>query len=222
MARAVIFDVDGTLVDSVDIHAQAWQDAFREFGRVVDFAKIRSQIGKGGDQLMPVFLDPEEIEAFGERLEKRRAEILKQRYLPKIKGFPGVRELVQRLLADKVQVVLASSAKKDELQVYKKIAGVDDLISQETTSDDADKSKPDPDIFQAAMDKLDGVKREEVWVVGDSPYDAEAAGKAGLRTIGVLCGGFPEKVLRDAGCEQIFRDPEDLLRRYQESPLAPG
>lgn len=221
MARAVIFDVDGTLVDSVGVHAQAWQDAFLEFDRSFALDKIRSQIGKGGDQLLPVFLSKGEIEAFGKRLEKRRAEILKQHYLPKIRGFPGVRELVKRLLEDKIQVVLASSAKKDELQVYKKIAGVDDLISQETTSDDAKKSKPHPDIFQAAIEKLDSLPLRDIWVVGDSPYDAEAAGKAGLQTIGVLCGGFPEQVLRDAGCREIFRDPEDLLSRYEASPLSP-
>ena len=220
MACGVIFDVDGTLVDSVDIHAQAWQDAFAEFGHDVEFTKVRQQIGKGGDQLMPVFLTSHEIDAFGKRLESRRAEILKQRYLDKIKGFPRVRELVQRLQSDRVQVVLASSAKKDELQTYKKIAGIDDLISQETTSDDAEKSKPHPDIFHAAVQKLKGVARDDILVVGDSPYDMQAAGKAGLKSVGVLCGGFSEQELREAGSMEIYRDPADMLARYDQAPLA--
>ena len=221
MPRAVIFDVDGTLVDSVGLHAEAWRDAFREFGHDVEPEAIRKQIGKGGDQLMPVFIDEDELKTIRERLEARRAEILKQRYLARIVGFPRVRELMQRLLGDGARIALASSAKKDELQVYKKLARIDDLIDTETTSDDAERTKPHPDIFQAAMARLDSVAREDMVVVGDTPYDAEAAGKAGLRAVGVLCGGFSEEDLRAAGCIAIYRDPADLLARYEQSPLAP-
>ncbi len=220
MTDAVIFDVDGTLVDSVDQHARAWQDAFREFGHEIEFATIRSQIGKGGDQLLPVFLDAHEIEARGEALEQRRGEILKQHYLPTIKAFPGVRTLFERLIADGVKPVLASSAKADELQAYKRIAGIDDLIEEETTSDDAERSKPYPDIFQAALSRLGSIDRTQVVVVGDTPYDAEAAAKTGLRTVGVRCGGFPEGDLRAAGCVAIFDGPSDLLAQFDRSPLA--
>jgi len=106
--RAVIFDVDGTLIDSVDSHAHAWEDAFREFGHNFPFEKIRSQIGKGGDQLMPVFLSDEEIDAFGHALEARRGAILRERYFPRIAGFPCVRELLERLRQNGVEIVLAS------------------------------------------------------------------------------------------------------------------
>ena len=220
MVKAIIFDVDGTLVDSVDLHARAWVDAFGEFGHDVAFADVRQQIGKGGDQLLPVFLSEAEIEAKGEALNHRRSEILKERYLSQIRSFPKVRELFLRIRQDGTAIVLASSAKGDELETYKKVCDIEDLITAQTSSDDAEKSKPHPDIFEAAMDRLDGVDADEVLVIGDTPYDAEAAAKAGLRTVGVLCGGFPEQQLRDAGCIAIYDDPEHLLREYENSPLA--
>ena len=218
--KAVLFDVDGTLIDSVDLHAQAWVDAFAEFGHVFRFADVRRQIGKGGDQLMPVFLSKAEIDRVGERLEERRGVLFKERYLHRIKPFPAVRELFQRVIADGKGIALASSAKDDELEQYKKIANIVDLIDVETSSDDADKSKPHPDIFQAALAKLDIAQPDQAIVIGDTPYDAEAAAKAGLRTVGVLCGGWSEGELTRAGCVAVFRDPADLVARYEDSPLA--
>jgi len=220
MPKAVIFDVDGTLVDSVDQHAQAWQDAFRDFGHDVGFLAIRGQIGKGGDQLMPVFLGPKELEAKGEKLDEHRSQLFKKNYLGLVTAFPGVRELFERLLADGWQVALASSAKQDELDTYKRIAHIEDLVQTATTSDDADKSKPHPDIFQAALRRLSGCQTSDVIVVGDAPYDAQAAGKAGLKTIGLLCGGFSQEDLEAAGCIAIYQDPANLLASYDSSPLA--
>ena len=147
MKRAVIFDVDGTLVDSVALHAKAWQDAFRHFGKDVAFDEVRSQIGKGGDQLMPVFLSKDEIESKGKEIEKYRGDLFKREYLSQVKGFPKVPELFKRLKADGQQVALASSAKGDELTTYKRIAGIEDLVETETSSDDADQSKPEPGYF---------------------------------------------------------------------------
>lgn len=220
MPQAVIFDVDGTLVDSVDIHARSWQDAFAEFGHDVPFPKIRGQIGKGGDQLIPVFLTEEERAAQGEALEKRRGEILRERYLKQIRPFPQVRPLFQRLLEAGKRVALASSAKQDELTHYKKLAHIDDLVDTETSSDDAEKSKPYPDIFQAALARLPGIAPGQAIVVGDTPYDAEAAARAGLRTIGLLCGGWTAAELRGAGCIATYADPAALLAAYERSPLA--
>jgi len=218
--KAVVFDVDGTLIDSVDVHAQAWVDAFAEFGHEVRFRDVRRQIGKGGDQLMPVFLSKAEIDRFGKKLEERRGVLLTERYLYRIKPFPAVRELFQHVIADGKAIALASSAKEDELAHYKKIANIVDLIDVETSSDDAEKSKPHPDIFCAALARLDITQPEQVLVIGDTPYDAEAAAKAGLRTVGLLCGGWSENELNRAGCVTVFRDPADLLARYAESPLA--
>jgi HAD superfamily hydrolase (TIGR01549 family) len=219
VTKAVIFDMDGTLIDSVDQHARAWQDAFRDFGHEFEFKAIRDQIGKGGDQLLPVFLTREEIDETGTDLEKHRAAILKERYLSQIQAFPKVTELFKRIRADRIKIVLASSAKADELQTYKKIAGIDGLVDAETSSDDAEKSKPHPDIFHAAMAKISGVQNSQVVVIGDTPYDAEAAGRAGLSTIGFLCGGFAEAGLREAGCFAIYDGPADLLARYDQSVL---
>ena len=220
MIKAVIFDVDGTLVDSVDLHARAWQEAFAHFGRQFDFERVRSQIGKGGDQLMPVFLSEEELEEFGEELEEYRGELYKREYLPRVKAFPAVRELFQRVQAEGLQTALASSAKGEELKTYKKLARIEDLVEEETSADDAEKSKPHPDIFEAALERLDDTRSSEALVVGDTPYDAEAAGKAGLQTVGLLSGGFPEEDLRAAGCVRIYRDAADLLANYDTSPLA--
>ena len=220
MPKAIIFDVDGTLVDSVDQHAQSWQDAFRDFGHSIDFQAIRGQIGKGGDQLMPVFLSKDELAKQGQALEKHRGEIFKANYLPTVTAFPAVRELFERLGSDNKTIALASSAKEDELETYKKIAQITDLVQANTSSDDAEKSKPHPDIFQAALQQLPGIDPADVIVVGDTPYDAEAAKKTGLRTIGVLSGGFPEQDLRQAGCVAVYQDPADLLRNYETSPLA--
>jgi HAD superfamily hydrolase (TIGR01509 family) len=219
MVKAVIFDVDGTLVDSVDLHAQAWQDAFRDFGHKIELKAIRNQIGKGGDQLLRVFLTRTEIDKDGPDLEKHRGDILKERYLSQIKAFPKVPQLFERIRADGIKILLGSSAKSEELQTYKKIAGIEGLIDGETSSEDAEKSKPHPDVFQAAMAKLGGIHTSEVVVVGDSPYDAEAAGKIGLRTIGFRSGGFAEAKLRDAGCIAIYDGPADLLARYDGSVL---
>jgi HAD superfamily hydrolase (TIGR01549 family) len=219
MIKAVIFDIDGTLVDSVDLHAQAWKEAFKHYGKDIPFEQVRHQIGKGGDQLMPVFFSREELDEFGEEMEEYRSELFRRDFLPRVRAFPKVRELFERIKADDKLIALASSAKKEELDVYKRIAHIEDLVEEETSADDAEKSKPHPDIFQAALEQLDDPSFDEVVVVGDTPYDAEAAGKLKLRTIGVLSGGFPERELRAAGCIAIYDDPADLLARYDETVL---
>ena len=219
MVNAAIFDIDGTLVDSVDLHAQAWKEAFKNFGKDIPYQQIRHQIGKGGDQLMPVFFTRDELEEFGDRMEKFRGELFKREFMSRVRPFPHVRELFQRLKSDGKKIALASSAKADELEFYKKLIQIEDLVEDEASADDADKSKPHPDIFRAALDKL-GLEASEVIAIGDTPYDAEAAGKLRIRTVGVLCGGFPEEELRSAGCVAIYEDPTDLLARYDSSPLA--
>ncbi|HEU4507461.1 MAG TPA: HAD family hydrolase [Pyrinomonadaceae bacterium] len=219
MIKTVIFDVDGTLVDTVDTHAKAWQRALKEYGKEVQFSAVREQIGKGADQLMPVFLSREEVDRLGDEIEKRRGEIFKQDYLPKTKAFPQVRELVERIQRDGKRVVLASSANRDEVEHFKKVTNIGDLLEGETSADDAEKSKPEPDIFLAAMTEGGNPAPSEAIVVGDTPYDAIAAAKANIKTIGLLCGGFPEQSLKDAGCVAIYKDPADLLARYEESPI---
>jgi HAD superfamily hydrolase (TIGR01549 family) len=222
MIKAVVFDVDGTIVDSVDLHAEAWQEAFKKFGKEVDLEAVRRQIGKGADQLLPVFFSPVELAQFGNELEEYRSNLYKKEYLPHVKAFPKVRELFERIRQDGKRIALASSAKGDELNTYKKLARIEDLTEAETSSEDAEKSKPHPDIFEAALGELGDVARNRVVVVGDTPYDAQAAAKADLYTIGLLCGGWNENDLRGAGCIAIYRDPAELLARYGESPIERG
>jgi len=222
MIKAVLLDVDGTLIDSVDYHARAWQEVFARLGYDVPFERVRHQIGKGGDQLMPVFLPKDLVERSGEQIERERLELFRTKYLPQVRAFPGTRELFQRIRSDGRRIVLASSAKGEELEAYKKIARIGDLIEEETSSDDSERSKPHPDIFEAALAKLGDVPHDETIAVGDTPYDAEAAGRAGVRTISMLCGGFPASELRQAGCIALYSDPADLLAHYEESPIATG
>jgi HAD superfamily hydrolase (TIGR01509 family) len=216
----VLFDVDGTLVDSVDLHAQAWQEALARFGKHVRLPDVRSQIGKGGDQLLPVFLSAFELARFGEELDRYRGELWRRAYMPRVRPLPGARELVLRAKADGKRVALASSGKSDEVEANRKLLGLDGaVLDGATTSDDAERSKPYPDIFEAAL-AATGVPAPGAIAVGDSPWDALSARRAGLRTVGLLSGGFPEEDLRSAGCVAVYRDPADLLARYAGSPLA--
>lgn len=217
MIEAVIFDIDGTLIDSNDFHARAWVKAFAKYGKEIKFYEARRQVGKGGDQYLPEFLTGKEIREFGKKAEESRGEIFKRNYLSKIKPFPKVRELFERIRADGKHIVLASSAKADELEKFKKIARIEDLIEEETSADDAEKSKPYPDIFQAAMEKLGKTNKKNVVVVGDTAYDAEAAGKIALKTIGVLSGGWTTSELKSAGCREVYADVAALLANYEKS-----
>ncbi|WP_210529446.1 HAD family hydrolase [Rubellimicrobium arenae] len=220
--EAVIFDVDGTLVDTVDLHAEAWVEILRRFGVDATFDEIRRQIGKGGDQLLPGLVPPDLLAQKQQEMEDARAELFTRDYLDRAKPFPGVRGLFERIRSEGQRIALASSGKADEVAHYKEVLGIADLLDVETTADDGDRSKPFPDIFDAAFRKLGLPDRRLAMVVGDTPYDAEAARGADLASLGVLCGGFPERALRAAGCVAVYRDPAHLLEAYADSPLARG
>jgi HAD superfamily hydrolase (TIGR01509 family) len=215
MIEAAIFDIDGTLIDSVDAHAKAWVAGFRDHGVPVDFAEVRRQIGKGADKLLPVFLDPAALAKFGQAIEARQGEVFTSQYLAQIRPFAGVRTLFERLRGDGVKCVLASSGKRKEVSRYQEIANITDLVDAVATSEDAAQSKPSPDIVEAALHRLAPTPPGRCVFVGDTPYDAEAATRADVVTIGVLSGGFAEASLRSAGCKNVFRDVEDLLAHYQ-------
>lgn len=215
MAAAFLFDVDGTLIDSVDLHAKAWQETLAHFGFDIPYERVRGQIGKGGDQLLPVFVPENQLERLEEKIQKYRSDLFKREYLSQVRPFPRVRDLFLRIKRDGFLIALASSANADELGSYKTLANVGDLVDAETAGSDVDCSKPCPDVFEVAIDRVN-VEPDNALVIGDTPYDAIAARRAGLRTVGVLCGGFPETDLREAGCIRIYRDPADLLERYDE------
>ncbi len=213
----MILDVDGTLVDSNGAHARAWEQAFAEHGITVAYEDVRRAIGMGGDKLMPLVSGIQHESDDGRRISSRRAEIFAQVWLPQLRSFPCTRELLQRFRRDGLTLAVASSAKQDELTRLLETAGVSDLISQPTSSDDAAKSKPDPDIVQAAI-KRTGCAPGHAVMLGDTPYDIEAARRAGLFVVAVECGGWSRAELGDA--DEIYRDPEDLLGRYDKSVFA--
>ena len=214
---AFIFDIDGTLVDSNELHVDSWDRAFRRFGKHFSREQLRAQIGKGSDQYLPEFLTPEEIKRFGKELDEYRSELFKKEYLPRVRPFPKVRELFERIHKDKKDIVLASSGKKPDTEYYVDLLKIGDFITGCVSGDDADRSKPAPDIFAASLEKLSEISSAEAVTVGDTRFDIEAAKKTGLRTIAFLCGGTAESVLREAGSIAIYRDPADFLEHYQQS-----
>jgi len=218
MIKALLCDIDGTLVQSNWLHAEAWRDAFDAMEIRVEVEEVRRQIGKGGDELVPVFVPWWMRRHVEEPLERYRKFVFQTEYLPQVKPIPRVRELLLRLKEAGIRLALASSASKEDLRTYKKIVNMEDLIEEESSADDADRSKPHPDIFEATLKRL-GLKASEVLALGDTPYDAEAAGKAGIWTIGVMTGGWSREDLLAAGCIEVYEDVGELLDKFEESLL---
>jgi HAD superfamily hydrolase (TIGR01509 family) len=213
---AVLLDVDGTLVDSNDAHAGAWVKAFGEHGIDVEFAQVRRLIGMGGDKLMPRVSDLTEDSPTGKRIAERRGEIFLTEYLPTLRPFRDAQRLVEELKNRGFTAVAASSAKKDELRPLLELAGARWLLDGATSSDDAEESKPDPDIIEAAMKRAKTSPAHAI-MIGDTPYDIEAAGRAGIRTIAFRSGGWSDADL--AGAIAIYDGPSDLLQQFDQSPL---
>ena len=211
-----IFDIDGTLVDSNELHVQSWDRAFRHFGKTFPTEALHDQIGKGSDQYLPEFLTAEEIERFGKELDEYRSKIFREEFLPKVKPFPKVRELFERLRDDQKRILLASSGKQKDTDHYIDLLKIDKLIEGCVSGDEVGRSKPAPDIFAACIDKFQ-LARNQTLVVGDTRWDVEAAGRTGLRTIAVTCGGSDGGILRAAGAIAVYQDPADLLANYDQA-----
>src|SRR5215204_695544 len=187
--RTVLLDIDGTLIDSNDGHARAWVDSLRAHGYVVPFEQVRPLIGMGGDKVLPELtgLDPESGEA--KRMSVTRSELFLERELPTLQPTRGARELLGHMLAEGLELVVATSAKTDEVRALLERAGVSDLIQLASPADDAERSKPDPDIVQAAL-RLSGRQAAHSAMIGDTPYDIEAAARARVPAIALRCGGW--------------------------------
>jgi HAD superfamily hydrolase (TIGR01509 family) len=219
MPELLLSDIDGTLVDSNALHAEAWRRAFEHFGIHIGLDEAWRQIGKGGDNLIPVFVAPRDLARLEEPLKQLRKEIFHRDYMPRVVSFPKARELLLRVKESGKKIALATSADEEDLAIYGRIVGMNDLIEKASSSADAKHSKPDPDIFAAALSKV-GMRPEQAIGLGDTPYDAEAAGKLRIPVIGLTSGGWKEDDLRDAGCVEVYRSPADLLLRFSESLLA--
>lgn len=215
--RGVILDVDGTLVDSNDQHAKAWYETLHAHHINTSYEKIRSLIGMGGDNFLPTAAGIEKDSALGKQIAEERSRLFKRDYLPTLKPFPNVTDLLTRMKSDDLHLAVGSSSEQDELKELLKIAGAAPYLEAQVSSGDVEQSKPDPDIVHTALNKL-GLKPNEVVLIGDTPYDIEAALKAGVHTIAFQCGGWSAKDLKDAIA--IYDSPADLLAHYQESPLS--
>jgi len=217
--EAVLLDIDGTLLDSNDAHAQAWSDALREAGHEIGSETVRPLIGMGSDKLLPKLTGIDAGSEEGKRLIERSKAIFAKEYLPLVKPFPNARELLERMRADGVTLVVATSAADDELRGLLAALGAEWLVDEKTSSSDADRSKPDPDIIRVAVDKA-GVGPAECVMLGDTPYDVEAATRSRVRIVAVRCGGHGDEELR--GAVEIYDDPAALLSRYDESVIGRG
>jgi HAD superfamily hydrolase (TIGR01509 family) len=216
--RAVILDVDGTLIDTNDAHAHAWVDVCNEFGYPVGFGRVRELIGMGGDRVLPALTGLAEESPIGQEMKERRGKAFRERYLPSCAPFPCARELLERMTEDGLRLVVATSASPDDMAALLKAAGVDDLIEAKTSSADADRSKPAPDIVEAALQNA-GCAPAQAVMLGDTPYDVKAANRAGVRCVALRSGGWDDDALRDAAA--IYQDTADLLAHYDQSPFKP-
>ncbi|MEA3041448.1 MAG: hypothetical protein QOC65_937 [Sphingomonadales bacterium] len=212
MIEAVLFDVDGTLVDSNDLHAAAWQEAFRHFGIVLPYERIRGQIGKGGDNLIPALLPADVAERLQKEIEAFRSELFRRDYLPKARPFPGAADLLKRLHDQDAKLVLATSSRQEELDFHIDKLGCRELLTGTTTRDDVEHSKPCPDIFEAALEKARPLNGGVAVVVGDTPWDMKAAARLGVPAVAVRCGGFPDGEL--SGAAAIYDGPQELIAAY--------
>jgi HAD superfamily hydrolase (TIGR01509 family) len=216
MYRAAIFDIDGTLVNSNDAHASAWVDALAERGRRVSFEHVRPLIGMGSDKLLPRVAGISADSDDGRLIADLRSQIFRDRYLPTLEPTRGALQLLEQLRDERLTLVVATSAQKEEVDGLLQVAGAQKLFAAATTSDDADRSKPDPDIVQAAIDRS-GCGRDETIMVGDTPYDIEAALRSGIPIVALRCGGWSDEALGKAVA--IYDDPADLLEHYDLSPF---
>jgi len=208
--QSILFDIDGTLVDSNELHVRCWLEAFAHFGKQLEHDVVRHQIGKGGDLLVPDLLDAKEMRRFGEELKTYRTKLFKDEFMERVKPFDGARETLEALDARGVKLALASSSNEEEVEYYTQLLGVEKLIEGSTSKKDARHSKPSPEIFRAALERI-GADEERTFAVGDTPYDILAAHRIPLPIVAVRSGGFERELLVKS--EFLF---DDVTRIVEE------
>jgi phosphoglycolate phosphatase-like HAD superfamily hydrolase len=219
MAKAVFFDIDGTLVDSNEFHVAAWDQAFREAGLFIPRDAIHAQIGKGADMLLPTLL-PELSAEERDHIAEHHGAIFRSRYLSMVKAFPGATDLIKHLHEAGCKVLLASSSSQSEVDHYIELFSAREFISGTATADDVSNSKPAPDIFACALAKVAPLRSNDCIAVGDTPYDVIAAAKCQIDTVAVRSGGFSETALKRAGAVAIYLSVRELLEEMSTAPLA--
>lgn len=219
MPRGVIFDIDGTLVDSNRAHAESWAETLASHGYSVPADRVQPLIGMGGDKLLPQLIGVDIESDEGRRLSEHRTRLFFEKYAPGLRALPGARELAERFRADGLVLVVATSASEEELDKLLRIAGIADLLEATTSSDDADRSKPDPDIVQAAVRRA-GLPAKDLVMIGDTPYDVEAATRAGVPIVAVRSGGWDGQSLN--GALAVYDDVAAILAGYGNSVFSRG
>jgi HAD superfamily hydrolase (TIGR01509 family) len=214
-AEAALLDVDGTLIDSNYQHALAWFRAFRRHGIVLPLWRVHRAVGMGGDQLVPALVGEKVDQEQGEAIRNTRDEIYGE-LIEEVEPLDGARDLVATLKDRGLRIVLASSSPEDELDHYLELLGARDLADAWTTKDDVEQTKPAPDLVLAALEKAG---TESAVMVGDTPWDVEAAKKAGVETVCVITGGWSKHELREAGAIAVFESAVELRERLDETPL---
>jgi len=214
--EAALLDVDGTLIDSNYQHALAWYRAFRRHEIVLPLWRIHRAIGMGGDQLVPALVGPKLDEEQGDDIRAARDEIYTGGLMDEVAPLEGAHELIAELKDRGFRVVLASSSPRNELERYLDLLDARELADAWTTKDDVEATKPEPDLILAALEKA---KTESAVMVGDTPWDVEAASKVGVETLCVITGGWSKQELREAGALAVFESVDELRQRVEETPL---
>jgi HAD superfamily hydrolase (TIGR01509 family) len=217
MADAVIFDVDGTLVDTNYLHAVCWWEAFRQYGHGVDMSDVHGAIGMGSDKLLDHLLPADRDRDADEDIRTAHRSLYAT-YWPRLRAFDGAADLLRACAERGMKVVLASSAASGELAALRAALGADDVITAATSSSEAEESKPAPDIVSIALERAD-VDPSRAVFVGDTIWDVQACREAGVACVAVRTGGICAGDLRAAGAVEVYEDTADLLRRLDQSPL---
>lgn len=215
--KGVLFDVDGTLVDTTFLHAVCWAEALRQHGHQVSSIVTHRAIGMSSDKLLEHALGKDRDTDADDEITDAHLTLYKQ-WWGRLNPLPGAAELLRACHERGLQVVLASSAKDEELDALRSVVDADDAVDEATSSSDADEGKPEPDIVLVAL-KKSGLQPDEVIFVGDAVWDGYATQKAGVRFVALACGGTPEADLRDAGAVEVWRDPQDLLDNLDRSAI---
>lgn len=215
--RAVLLDVDGTLIETNDAHARAWFEAFAEAGLTIPVERVRPLIGMGGDKLMPALTDLDPGSEEGQAVSRRQGELFLERHLEGCRPFAEVRALLERFRGDGLELAVVTSASDEQMDRILEAAGVDDLIDRSTSASDVKDSKPDPDAVQTALDEI-GCKPREALLLGDTPFDVGAATSAGVGVVALLCGGSGSAEL--AGALAVYASPSHLISTYERSPFS--
>ena len=207
--KAILLDIDGTLVDSNDKHTDCWIEAFAHFDKEIAWEVMRQQIGKGGDLLVPDLLNAREMRKFGEKVKKYRGDLWMKKYMHSVQPFPGIKEALKELHGRGLKLAFASSSNENEVEYYVSLLEAEQVLEGSTSKGDAQFSKPSPEIFQAALERV-GTKQERTLVAGDTPYDVLASHRACLAIAALLCGGFEREQLGKA--EFLFDDIPSMVK----------